>query len=552
MDENKQNEIDNEENAHTPSSNPRNGYHQTKINNDLNSDPKDFSITRKRNMGLVNNVPPVEGSTNETPKAENANDLNKEKTNTDESKGNLQNTAQKTDNTDKKEDSKKNKGKTLLNKFNPKKNKILLLIMGLSIFHIIIFIIILIVPLMALGIIDIEGLTTSLFGESNYSSSSSLSLNTPFSSKSNIAKISKSCEFVMVDGEAVSLEDYVAGVVAAEGYTSENIEALKAQAIAARTFVIYNSNFCQSSVENSSRFQNYDPNRIDDKARQAAEDTKGLVLLYDSKVFNSQYDSFYKGGDYSCDNSNNCSVTYTKLPNSEKHKVAANSAHYNQIAGGHGRGMSQVASYVLADSGMNYEEILKYFYSDGVEIGSLYGYEGYYKGVSASSDNFTTRNKIPLSTDKHDAFYWYSVNNLSYASGFFGECTWYAYGRANEILDEAGSTLNWLSAPDAKEWLSANSNRPDPFSYSTNVTEPKVGAIIVWGSSQWGHVAVVEAVNDDGTIDYSEGNISALKGPNNPGGYRYVSHASYIGTKTGTISHIWKGYNFLGYIYIIE
>lgn len=74
----------------------------------------------------------------------------------------------------------------------------------------------------------------------------------------------------------------------------------------------------------------------------------------------------------------------------------------------------------------------------------------------------------------------------------------------------------------------------------------------MWSSNEFGHVAVVEAVNSDGTIDYSEANISTVKSSSNPYGFRYQSNVSYTGTETGTISNIWEGYTFVGYIYVIE
>jgi len=63
---------------------------------------------------------------------------------------------------------------------------------------------------------------------------------------------------------------------------------------------------------------------------------------------------------------------------------------------------------------------------------------------------------------------------------------------------------------------------------------------------------VVEAVNDDGTLDYTESNIYSSKTNDNIYGWRYQSHISYTNTGLGTISNIWEGYNFIGYIYIVE
>ena len=84
--------------------------------------------------------------------------------------------------------------------------------------------------------------------------------------------------------EEMNLEDYVMGVVAGEMKNDWPIEALKAQAILARTFVL---KFCatkdsrhdgadiSTDVEEA---QAYAPENINDSVRQAVEETKGMVM----------------------------------------------------------------------------------------------------------------------------------------------------------------------------------------------------------------------------------------------------------------------------------
>lgn len=416
--------------------------------------------------------------------------------------------------------------------------------LGIGIFSLIFTILSVIVILQTLGIIDI--------GNSNF-----VSPGVSYSPNSYIQSVENECSAgIMVGDQVYDLEEYVAGVVTAEADPGQNIEALKAQAIAARTYAVVRTDYCKNAIRNSSADQNFNVNATDN-AKEAAKATNGLVLVNDSVMFLSEYDSFFNMSDYRCD-VNQCSVTYTKLPNKESHVVSVSQAYKYLIAGGHGRGMSQVASYELADSGMNYKEILEYFYSPGTEIVRLAGTVGYTSGLSAPAPDtgISSRIAAPVVGNEHDDSFYYSENNLSYSTGFLGECTWYSYGRANEILSEVGSDLRWTHARDARYWLEDNiADGDNAFSYSTNVNEPKVGAIIVWDGGSHGHVAVVEAVNDDGTIDYSEGNIDAerKKDPvGNPHGYRYQSHISYAETGYGTISNIWTGYKFLGYIYMIE
>ena len=421
----------------------------------------------------------------------------------------------------------------------PKKTKLILIGAGIGLLFNVIFIVVLISPLISLGIIDIGDL-----GSSN---------NLGYSTNTYLQKVNKDCSSIIVDNQTYSLEDYVKGVVSAEAYTEENIEALKALAIAARTFAIKKTNNCTTSIENSSAVQNFTSDFVD-SAVEATEATEGLVLTYNSEIFMAQYDSFYTDGDYACDD-NGCSVTYTKLPNNETHKVTISNDYKGYIAGGHGKGMSQVASYQLANEGKTFDYILKYFYSPEVQINSLNGSGGYTSGLSAGADGFMKRKEAPNSSDSHDVEFYYSDNNVSYRANknLVGQCTWYSVGRANEILSAANSDLRLERALHAKDWYQDNIDQgAKAFSYSPNVEEPKVGAIIVWDSSEFGHVAVVEAVNSDGTIDYSEANISAARSSTNPYGFRYQSNVPYNKTGKGTISNIWTGYSFKGYIYVIE
>ena len=370
---------------------------------------------------------------------------------------------------------------------------------------------------------------------------------------SSVSAIKFACnDGIMVDNQVYDLEEYVAGVVTAEAASNQNIEALKALAIAARTYAIVKTDNCKNSISNSEDDQLFTSSASDD-AKTATAATEGLILTYDSKIFLSEYDSFYKGGDYNCGSDGSCSVTYTKLPNNEEHIVTISASYTDLISGGEGRGMSKVASYELADSGKDYEEILKYFYSSDITIVDFNKISGYNEGISGESDGFSKRTTVPVQGNAHDDIFYYSSNNISFASGFTGECTWYAYGRANEILDSVGSSLKWSYASHAKGWYSYNLGLGSKgFSSSSNVNNPKVGAIIVWTSSKYGHVAIVEAVNDDGTIDYSESNVTSAKSSSNKYGFRYQSHISYKNSGVGTISRIWDDYSFDGYIYMIE
>lgn len=178
------------------------------------------------------------------------------------------------------------------------------------------------------------------------------------------------------DGATYELEEYVAGVVSNEAYANEGMEALKAQAVAARTYVLYKTNYCTKTITNSTNDQTFTRD-VNDNSRKATMQTAGEILINkDGNIFLSEYDSFcYKDEDCPDATKNEdgtYSVTYTKLPDGEKHTITlSDSKQYGRIVypnSGHARGMSQLHSYQLAKEGYSYEEILKFYYSDEVEI----------------------------------------------------------------------------------------------------------------------------------------------------------------------------------------
>lgn len=110
--------------------------------------------------------------------------------------------------------------------------------------------------------------------------------------------------------------------------------------------------------------------------------------------------------------------------------------------------------------------------------------------------SFTQRTTAPTEADA-----WYYANNPFYWSGYgMPNCTAYAWGRFAELL---GSSPK-LSLGNAENWYGHSDG------YARGKT-PKVGAVICWRKGQAGnssdgagHVAIVEQVNEDGSIVTSE------------------------------------------------
>ncbi|WP_042472317.1 stage II sporulation protein D [Bacillus ndiopicus] len=118
------------------------------------------------------------------------------------------------------------------------------------------------------------------------------------------------CEiFITIEGEAqsVSLEQYLIGVVAAEMPASFHSTALQAQAIAARTYVIRNTNYGQKPIKPTTMHQVF----INEKARKqkwltafaqyeqkitdAVQATAGQMILYDGEPISAMFHASSNG-----------------------------------------------------------------------------------------------------------------------------------------------------------------------------------------------------------------------------------------------------------------
>ncbi len=244
----------------------------------------------------------------------------------------------------------------------------------------------------------------------------------------------------------LSLTDYLIGVVGAEMPATFNIEALKAQAIASRTYALYNiNNYIINTTTSEQAYSSDDElknkwqdkyNEYIEKISEAVNNTNNLVIKYDQQliksyyyamsngytedsqaVFNESYpylnvisssfdsesnnyqvtknfsrEDFCKQLNIDCssivisniikDNSNRVStlninnqefsgITLRKLLNLRSTDFNINTDN-NDIeittkGYGHGVGMSQYGANYLANNGLNYQEILKYYYQN-IEI----------------------------------------------------------------------------------------------------------------------------------------------------------------------------------------
>lgn len=221
------------------------------------------------------------------------------------------------------------------------------------------------------------------------------------------------CDKVRVKGgDLISMEEYVAGVIAVEvpGFTDE---ILKTFAIGARTYVIQGASKvgddddCYYDVTNTSAsFQAYKSGTVDEQYKNAANATRGLIVTLDgkpkmyydascvytasqarSKTPSETFDDNYvyiRYGEKTISGDN-----YQKIDKEKVKSIGTLNNYINKAengtacSGNHGWGMSQNGSaYLEATEGYNYEKIINYYYQNKEKLVSIY------KGTAGYSGNY--------------------------------------------------------------------------------------------------------------------------------------------------------------------
>lgn len=157
----------------------------------------------------------------------------------------------------------------------------------------------------------------------------------------------------------VSLEDYIKGVVPSEMPSSWELEALKAQAIAARSYALANLGKRASlgyDLKDTPEDQAYGGASAEtSKTNRAVDETSGLVLTYNYKVVSAFYSASAGGQTVTAKEAWGNDVPYVRSVPSFDDNVKKN---------GHGIGMSQHGANNLAKQGYNAYQILNYFYKN--------------------------------------------------------------------------------------------------------------------------------------------------------------------------------------------
>lgn len=157
----------------------------------------------------------------------------------------------------------------------------------------------------------------------------------------------------------VELEDYLKGVVPSEMPSGWELEALKAQAIAARSYALANLGKRASlgyDLKDTPEDQAYGGASAETvKTNEAVDSTCGLVLTYNTKVVPAYYSASAGGKTI-----NASAVWGNDLPFIR----SVPSYDDNVKKNGHGVGMSQHGANNLAKQGYNAYQILSYFFQN--------------------------------------------------------------------------------------------------------------------------------------------------------------------------------------------
>jgi hypothetical protein len=156
------------------------------------------------------------------------------------------------------------------------------------------------------------------------------------------------------------LEEYLRAVVPAEVPALWPAEAVKAQAVAARTYAQYRVEHPRHPDQgadictNPAHCQNYDPRKIHVASDEAILATDGLVAKYDQKTIDALFSANCGGHTKNSEDVFSAALPYLRgVP-------CPNPGPKN----GHGVGLCQHGARTFADQGRSFDQILKHYYRD--------------------------------------------------------------------------------------------------------------------------------------------------------------------------------------------
>lgn len=183
----------------------------------------------------------------------------------------------------------------------------------------------------------------------------------------NVMMIPTTLRVLMPNGqvEEIKLETYLAGVVAAEMGTDAPLEALKAQAVASRTYAIaaqrhpeHNADVC--TTEHCQKWKHVDPTSAPEVFRAVSE-TWGIVAMYDGQLINTFFFEHCDGRTRNAEEMHLPALAYLRGVDC--------SCGFLSLKG-HGVGMCKRGAIVMARRNASFEQILQHYYR-GVVIARM-------------------------------------------------------------------------------------------------------------------------------------------------------------------------------------
>lgn len=156
--------------------------------------------------------------------------------------------------------------------------------------------------------------------------------------------------------ETMPLEEYLRAVVPGEMPALWPMEALKAQAVASRTYAQYaieHPRFPNADICTTTRCQHYAPDKIHPRSDQAIQETRGLIALYEGKTINAVF-SAHCGG-----HTRNNEEVWSGRPLPYLRGVSCPAQGEQR---GHGVGFCQYGARAMASEGRQYDGIIKHYY----------------------------------------------------------------------------------------------------------------------------------------------------------------------------------------------
>lgn len=235
----------------------------------------------------------------------------------------------------------------------------------------------------------------------------------------NLPVIDDICESITVEGIGpMSIDEYVVGVVLGEvGMFTGHPEILKANSIAARTYVLYtatkdgNGNCIIPNGEGTQVYKEQEDETDDviEEIKKLVEETSGMILIDENNnIINSEFDSILLVEAYDLSGTNvtlkqqnleipkewllevkeperSCPIDGKEEDSNDLNRYREK---YDGYGCGHGRGMSQWGGlYLEMEKSYNYIEILNFFYGSNTQYNCTLASINEYIANGSSSNN---------------------------------------------------------------------------------------------------------------------------------------------------------------------